>query len=371
MVLNWRDKKNPSAGGAELYTHEIFSRLVNKYDYQVTVFTSQFVGSQENDNVDGVEVVRSGGRFSVFREARAFYEKHKIEFDIVIDEINTRPFGAPSFVREGCPVIAIIHQLAREYWWYETPFPVSALGFFFLENQWLKKYRKIATVTVSNSTLEELVRMGFTNLTLIPNGVSVSPLDSLPKKSDQFTAVFLARLSKVKRPEDAIKAFLMADLGTSARLIIIGEGRLRRKLSQKYSRYGNIAFLGHVSDARKIEVLKEAHVHLAPYVREGWGNTIMEASALGTPSIGYSTYGLVDSIVDLKTGLLVPKFNLKRLSESIEFAYSNPQEMRHLATNGLDWARQFSWDQSAEKFHLLIEGTLRGSTPKTRRRGAE
>jgi glycosyltransferase involved in cell wall biosynthesis len=360
LVFNWRDVQNPNAGGAELYTQEIFSRLVKTFGFKVTLFTSMFEGAEPNVRIDGIEVIRRGGRYSVYGEAKAFYNQQKEEFDIVIDEINTRPFLTPKFVKASCPIVAIIHQLAREYWWYQTPFPINALGYYFLESYWLKNYVGIPTVTVSNSTFAELKDRGFSKLTIIQNGVSVTPLKSLPAKGKTFTAVFVGRLSKVKRPEDAIKAFLMANLGTDARLILVGDGELRAKLSRKYSRRTNVIFVGHVHQEAKEEIMEEAHIHIAPYIREGWGNTIMECAALGTPTIGYAVPGLVDSIIDKTTGFLVPKLDISALSERIGFARRSPDELERLAANGLDRARQFSWDKSAGAFRDLIENTLEG-----------
>lgn len=349
--------KNPSSGGSELYTHEIFSRLAKVFGHHITLFTASFDGAETTEEVGGINIVRSGGRFSVYRDAKRYYNQHSNEYQVVIDEINTRPFLTPAFVRDR-PIIAIIHQLAREYWWYETPFPVSAIGYYILEKRWLNNYRDIPTVTVSNSTLNDLKRLGFTRLTVVPNGLSLHPLQSMPKKSESFTAVFVARMSKVKRPEDAIAAFNRASLGADAKLFMVGDGQLLSRLSTKYSASSNVLFRGRVSEEEKAHLMREAHVHLAPYLREGWGNTVIEAAALGTPSIGYATSGLVDSILDGKTGLLVPRFDVDSLSQKLQFVKDHPEDRLQLALNGFDWARQFSWDTSASKFHALIQEVL-------------
>ena len=52
LFLNWRDKKNPKAGGAEVVTEEIAKRLVKK-GHQVILLTSKFKGCQNKENVDG------------------------------------------------------------------------------------------------------------------------------------------------------------------------------------------------------------------------------------------------------------------------------------------------------------------------------
>ncbi len=130
-------------GGAEVFTHEVTKQWVDA-GHEVTLFTSIFPGCKKEEILDGVRVIRSGGRFSVYGEAKKFYLKRfKSEhFDLIVDEINTRPFFAHSFIENGEHVIALIHQLAKEYWFYETSLPLSALGYYYLENKWLRRYAR-------------------------------------------------------------------------------------------------------------------------------------------------------------------------------------------------------------------------------------
>src|SRR6185295_15396141 len=113
----------------------------------ITLFAASFPGAFAEEKVDGVKIVRRGNRYSVYSQAKKFYEQNKDYFDIVVDEINTKPFHTPSFVH-GKPIVALIHQLAREFWFYETHFPINIIGYLFLENYWLKKYRDVPTITV-------------------------------------------------------------------------------------------------------------------------------------------------------------------------------------------------------------------------------
>jgi len=172
LIFNWRDIKNPEAGGAEVYTHEIAKRLVTK-GHQVTLFATAFKNCLKKEFIDGVKIVRAGNKFSVYWKAKEYYKKKflKERFDVVIDEINTRPFLIPEFVNNGEKIIALIHQLAREFWFYEMPMPISLIGYHFLEKIWLKKYKNIPAITVSNSTKEDLKKLGFKKISIIHNGM--------------------------------------------------------------------------------------------------------------------------------------------------------------------------------------------------------
>lgn len=194
-------------GGAEVFTHEVLKNWV-KSGNEVTLFTSDFKDSMEEEVVDGITIVRRGGRLSVYGMAKKFYSNRfsKEGYDVVIDEINTRPFMAPKFVNHGESVVALIHQLAREYWFYETPFPASYFGRYFLEERWLKNYRDVPTVTVSESTKEDLASLGFRKIFVVGEGLNFEPLAKLGEKTTNPVVVYVGRLTRAKRPDHAGKS---------------------------------------------------------------------------------------------------------------------------------------------------------------------
>ena len=163
-------------GGAEVFTREITTRWA-KAGHQVTLFTAMYPGAKSEELVEGVRIVRSGGRFSVYLKAKKFYlNRFRAEgFDVIIDEINTRPFFAQKFANNGEKVFALIHQLAREYWFYETPFPISYLGYHLFEDRWLRTYVDVPTVTVSQSTKQDLATLGFRRVFIVSEGLNFKP----------------------------------------------------------------------------------------------------------------------------------------------------------------------------------------------------
>lgn len=356
LWFNWKDIKHPEAGGAEVYTHEIAKRLIEK-GHEITLFTSHFEGAERRDEIDGIEIIRGGkivGLFdTVYSHAKRFYRENKNDFDMVIDEINTRPFLTPKYVDK--PIVALIHQLAVEFWDYKTPFPVSLIGKNFLEPYWLKHYVSVKTITVSESTKGDLEKLGFKNVEIVYNGLDGSVLDKVPKKEDEFTAIFVGRLTPTKKPEDAIRAFKMFDKG---RLWVVGRGDLMEKLKKRYG-YDNIEFKGFVHEKEKSGLMKRSHVLLVPGIREGWGRVVIEANALGTPVVGYNVPGLRDSIQHGYNGLLCEP-TPKAMSEALEELYEDKTLRKRLSENALEWARRFSWDESAEKFGYIIRKVVRG-----------
>src|SRR6476620_11875017 len=84
LWFNWRDIKNPDAGGAEVFTHEVACRLAKK-GYDVTLFTARFPNSRKREEIDGVKIVRDGGKYTVYNKARNHYKIYKQDYDIIID----------------------------------------------------------------------------------------------------------------------------------------------------------------------------------------------------------------------------------------------------------------------------------------------
>ena len=348
LIFNWRDIMNPAAGGAEVFTHENAKRFVEKGN-EVTLFTSAFPGCMKEEVIDGIRVIRDGGKYSVYWKAREYYNKYfKGKFDIVVDEINTRPFLAPEFVHNGEKVFALIHQLAREFWFYETGFPVNYIGYYFLENKWLSNYRNIPTLTVSESTKKDLMTMGFKKVSIMPEGINFKPLESMPEKEKEPTLIFVGRLKKAKLPDHAIYAFkIIKKKLPDAKLWVVGDGYYRKEL-EKISCSG-VEFFGLIRNEKKLSFLSRAHAILVPGVREGWGLVVTEANAMGTPAIGYDVNGLRDSIRNGKSGLLCnnnPEAMAQRACELLE----DNMLRERLSRDALSWAGEFSWEKSAGEF---------------------
>lgn len=294
LILNWKDLAHPAAGGAEVFTEQVARSLVAR-GHTVTLFAAAVEGKPAREIVEGVRLVRAGGRLGVYRAARRFWSHEpRGSYDVVVDEINTRPFMTPRWIRDT-PVVALIHQLAREIWSYEMPFPVSVLGRHVLEPWWLRAYRDVPAMTVSASSRESLVRYhGWCDVTVIPEGFTPHPVPPVPKETKP-TVIFLGRLVAMKRPRDAIEAFrLLAADCSAAQLWLIGDGPLLAQL--RASAPAGVTFLGRVGRDELLARLARAHVLVATSVREGWGLNVSEAAACGTPSIAYSVPGLVDSV---------------------------------------------------------------------------
>jgi glycosyltransferase involved in cell wall biosynthesis len=350
LFFNWRCWLNPEMGGAEVFTHEVAKGLTTA-GHHVTLFTSTFPSCEHEEVIDGIRIVRRGGKIAVYQQAKRQYNKYfsKEHYDIIVDEINTVPFFAPQFVKNGEKVIALIHQLAREYWFYETHFPINYLGYHFFEKRWLKKYRDTTTLTVSESTKEDLQQLGLKKIHVIPEGLNFKPIEKTPEKSQFPTIVFSGRLKRAKRPDHLIKAFAaIKQRNPKAELWIIGDGIFRADL-EKIGVNG-VKFLGAVDNAQRRELIKKAWVLVNPSVREGFGLNIIEANALGTPCVAYDVPGLRDSVKNQETGLLAKAGSVEDLTTKINDVLEDESLREELSKAALIYSRSFSWENCTEHF---------------------
>jgi glycosyltransferase involved in cell wall biosynthesis len=341
-------------GGAEVFTHEVLKRWAAA-GHKVTLFTAKFRGSKQNEVDDGVNIVRNGGRYSVYWKAKQDYDKSfsKEQYDVVIDEINTRPFLTPKFVNKGEKTIALIHQLAREYWFYETPFPASYLGYYFFEKRWLKNYRKIPTVTVSESSRKDLAELGFEQVFVVGEGLNFEPLEKSEEKKGSPVIVFVGRLKRAKRPGNAVEAFrIIKQRVPNAELWIIGEGYLKEKLVRNAPE--GVRFFGSLSNKERRDVIKKSWVLVNPSVREGFGLNVIEANALGVPSVTYNVPGLKDAIIDGKTGLLAISGSTEALADAIVRILTDTHLRNKLSEEALAYSKNFDWDKVADEFMRVI-----------------
>lgn len=342
-------------GGAEVFTHEVAKRWVES-GHEITLFTSEFPDCEKEEMADGVRIVRSGGKYSVYGNAKKYYRKSfsKEHYDLVIDEINTRPFFTPKFVNHGEKIVALIHQLAREYWFYETSFPASYLGYHFLENRWLRDYIDVPTVTVSESGRQDLLGLGFKRVFVVPEGLNFEALKEVPGKEDFPVVVYVGRLRRAKRPDHAIRAFeIVKDQVPEAELWILGDGPQRERL-EKVALEG-VKFFGNLPNTERRKLMRAAWVLVNPSVREGWGLNVVEANALGVPCVAYDVAGLRDSIKDGKTGLLAQNGDVENLAEKVLSVIKYDDFRIKLSRNAVEYSRDFSWEKTAQEFMKVVD----------------
>ncbi len=356
--FNWRDMRHPMAGGAELYVHELLSRLAGR-GHEAALFTSSYRGAPARETIDGIEHIRYGGRITIYPNAPLAYRRHiRGRFDLIVESINGVPFFTPLFAKEK--VVPLVHQLTRENWYSALPWPVAFAGYH-SEDLLLRLYSGLTAIAPSPSTKTDLSRLGFSDVRIIYGSSNLTrPRRAAKEKTP--TLLYLGRLTKSKRVSHAIEAFsLLLRKVPRAMLWVAGSGPEQGQLASLARSLGissRVRFFGRVTEREKATLLSKAHIVLFPAVREGWGLVVLEANACGTPVLGYDVLGLRDSVQNGVNGALVRDGDAEALAGKACDMLSDTEGLGRLSESSLAYSKRFSWDRSADALEELLEGLL-------------
>jgi len=131
-----------------------------------------------------------------------------------------------------------------------------------------------------------------------------------PKKGQAGYFLVLSRLSSYKRIDLAVRACNELKLP----LVVIGEGEMRQELMRMAG--PTVEFLGWQSDKNKIEYLRNARALIFPG-EEDFGIVPVEAMAAGKPVIAYGKGGVLESVIEGKTGLFFYEPTVESLALAI------------------------------------------------------
>lgn len=362
LIFNWRDTKHVWGGGAETYIHNLAKELVAK-GHQVTVFCGNDGLHSVNDVLDGVSIVRRGGFYTVYIWAFVYYLlKLRGKYDVVIDSENGVPFLTPLYVR--VTKFLLIHHIHQEVFRQHLPFPFSHIAMFIESKLMPFVYSDVKVITVSESSKKAIYEIGLSqksDVTVINPGIEEG-LYKPSKKTKYPSIVYVGRLKSYKNVDVALKAFLLVIKKLpKAQFNIAGEGESLSTLKRMATRLGlndNVTFLGKVTDGVKAKLFAESWVAVQPSMIEGWGITVIEANASGTPVVASNVNGLRDSTQDGKTGILVTPGDVKALADALLFMLQNPKKLRKFSKEAHLWSENFRWKKSAMTLNFIVQQSL-------------
>lgn len=135
---------------------------------------------------------------------------------------------------------------------------------------------------------------------------------SFPFESKSYY-LYAGELRDYKRPDLAVESCVKMNRN----LVVVGNGKLRSKLSRQVAGCNNIVFLGRLSDDELRGVFANAKALLFPGI-EDFGIVPVEVQAAGTPVIARNLGGALETVVDGVTGCFFSDDSVDSLCESIE-----------------------------------------------------
>jgi glycosyltransferase involved in cell wall biosynthesis len=354
LILNWRDLRNPEGGGSELYAEQVASALA-KRGHPVTIMCAAHAyGDAEESTEDGVRIVRRGGRHTVYACAAWEYLRGRLgRPSVVVDVQNGLPFLARLYAR--VPVVLLVHHVHREQWRVVLGPLAARFGWWVESRVSPRVHRRNRYVAVSESTRDELTQLGVDaeRITVIHNGTPYASRESR-QRATAPTLLVLGRLVPHKRVEVALRAIKRLP---DAQLVVAGQGWWLDPLREEAARLGvsdRVRFAGFVSEEEKQRLLAESWVMLVPSLKEGWGLSVIEAAAHGTPAIAFrNAGGVAESVVDGETGFLAD--DEESFVEHLTHLVGDAELRATMGEAARAHASRFTWDETGKRFAALVD----------------
>lgn len=353
LIVNWQDLENPQAGGAEIHLFELFGRLA-EWGHRVRLICSGWSGGSQTALVGGIDVERHGDRHSFAIHGRGAVRRalRSENYDVLVEDINKLPLYTASLGPVASYVI--VPHLFGATAFAEASWPM-ATAVVAAERLIPRAYRRSAFHAISESTRDDLVARGIgrDRIAVIHPGVDAERYRPDPSldRSDPPSFLYVGRLKRYKGVEFAIRALALVHReAPTVRLDIAGSGDDRPRLEALAADLGlgdTITFHGFVDEDTKLRLFRTTWANVFPSPKEGWGITVMEAAAAGTPSIASDSPGLRDSVVAGRTGWLVAHGDVDALARRMLALVKDPAIVADTGRVAREHAEAWSWDAAA------------------------
>jgi glycosyltransferase involved in cell wall biosynthesis len=374
-IVNWRDPWHPEAGGAETYAWEMAQGL-RRRGAQITYVTARGDGQTPAEHRDGVQIIRRGSRFTVYPLVLAWLLRRRRSFDAIVDCQNGIPFFTPWAVPRSVPVFCVIHHVHDAQFGAHFSPAMAAAGRLLEGPVARVVYRGHQSIAVSESTRRAMAeRLRWKGpVCIIPNGLSAAAFDrpapapvlgQLSTPVPPAAVTWVGRIVAHKRVDRVLD--VAARLGPAGLVIdVIGRGPCSADLADGAARRGlegSVRLRGYLPEEDKRAAVAASLLHLNTSIGEGWGLCVLEAAALGVPTVAYDVDGLRDAVRPGVTGWLVgPGERIEAVTARALKELDDPARRAEIAAACRSWAAQFDWDASAGQLAELIADAVPGNS---------
>lgn len=347
-VLAFRDRDDPHAGGSEEHATQVCTHLAAA-GREVTLHTGRVPGGPSEIERAGFRVVRRGGRLGVFATSVLDERLGRLgPADGIVEIFHGVPFFAPLWTRT--PQVGLVHHVHLGTWDDLLPGLPGRVGHLIERFAVPAVYRRRALVTAAPSARDEIVEhygADPSRITIAPHGIAdrFSPGGD---RSDAPLVVAVTRLMPQKGVEELVHALVrVKEQVPDAEATIVGDGPHRDRFVEVARSLGAgwIRWAGRVSDQELVEWYRRAWVVASASRREGFGLTLTEAAACGTPTVATRIPGHVDAVDEGRSGLLADTTH--ELGDRIAGLLTDPALRARLERGALEHATRFRWEEAA------------------------
>ena len=362
LLVNWQDRENPLAGGAEIHLHEIFGRVAAA-GHEVVLLCGGWPGCPPRATLDGIAVHRVGTRHTFpFLARRYFEDELRGRFDVLVEDVNKVPLYTPLW---GAPcVVALVPHLFGGTAFQELAPPLAA-AVWLAEQPLGFVYRDAPFQAISESTRDDLAARGIPpgQVTVIYPGIDTVGYTPGPdERSPQPLFAYLGRLKRYKGVHLVIEAFARMRHPTAV-LEIAGAGDYRpalERLAASLDLHERVRFLGRISEEEKLGLLRRSWALAFASPKEGWGITNLEAAACATPVVASNSPGIRESVRDGETGFLVRHGAVDAMAAAMRRLADDRALVERLGAQARRFAESFTWERAAAQTERHLLDAMKG-----------
>ena len=275
--------------------------------------------------------------------------------------------GYMAKVLYNIPLVSTVHSLEPLRPWKE-----EQLGRSYHLSTWVEKLaleNADRIVAVSKHAREDILKYFDVKpdlVRVIHNGIDLdlykhSNSDSTRKAWDIDTdyILFVGRTSRQKGMEHLIDAMKYVNPGV--RLVCCTSApdtkEIEDEIAARVAAEPRVTWINSLlREDQYVELYSNARMFACPSVYEPFGIINLESMACSTPVVASAVGGILETVVDGHTGLLVQPANPKALAEAINLLLRNPGKAREFGVNGRKRVEQhFSWTSIAKQTISLYE----------------
>ena len=363
----------PFIGGAEIAVREITNRIT---DIEFDLITVNLDGSQtEQETVDRTNVYRIGsGRLGkLFFPIRAcllasrLNRKHK--YDAFWSIMASYAGFASLLFSYRHPKIPFILTLQEGDSKKELKAKFQFVWFLF--KKIFERAHIVQAISKYLANFSQSINAS-TPVVVVPNGVDVSKFTEdvsaqaeslkkdLNKGSEDVFLVTTSRLVKKNAVRDVIVS--LERLPKNVKFLVVGDGPLRLELEKGAKKSGvleRVIFVGEIAHNNILPYLKASDIFVRPSLSEGFGNSFVEAMAVGLPVIATPVGGIVDFIENGQTGLLCKVNNPESIAEQVTKLLESPDLGHDLVSNASSLVREkYDWEIIANRMKNEVFGVV-------------
>ena len=364
LILTWKDIKNPKKGWAEVVIYNYAKRLAKKW-HNVFWYWPTFDWAKAYEEIEWIKIIRKYTLITLFFFTPFWYKKFikNNKIDVIIDEAWWIPLLTSLYEKKD-KVVFFIHHIWDKELDYSAFFPINKI-LKCIYNSIIKLYKDHKTITVSNSTKEDLLRYWFKeeNVTVIENWIDLNPINNIDLSKKEKAFCFVWRMMPIKRVEDIIKAFyiFLGRIKDDYKLYIVWSPQNKKyfcKLKQIVNELNldnKVIFTGFVSSDERDNIVSKSIASLLTSYKEWFWLNVLEANAVWTTFIAYNVPWLKDSIKDWVNWYLVKESDIEGLADKMYLLATDKKILKDIITSGINYVKNYeSWDKKADKLEKIL-----------------